>query len=153
MSTTEIISYSPEFQPYFESINKAWVSQYFSLEPFDIDQLEHPEESILAKGGAILFAKLGENIVGTVGLIPKDESTCEMIKMGVDPAAQGNGVGMALGNAVMEKARKMGFSKMVLYSNSKLFAALNLYKKLGFSEVNMECGAYGRCDTKMERML
>lgn len=153
MSPIEIIPYSPELQPYFESINKVWVTQYFSLEPFDIDQLEHPEETILAKGGAILFAKLGNKIIGTVGLIPKDELTCEMIKMGVDPAAQGKGVGLALGIALMDEARKMGFSKMSLYSNSRLLAALNLYKKLGFNEVKIECGAYGRCDIKMCRML
>lgn len=88
-----------------------------------------------------------------MGLIPKDELTCEMIKMGVDPAAQGKGVGQALGIALMDEARKMGFSKMSLYSNSRLLAALNLYKKLGLSEANIECGAYGRCNVKMERML
>ena len=35
----EIIPFSPDLQPYFESINKAWVTQYFSLEPFDLAQL------------------------------------------------------------------------------------------------------------------
>lgn len=153
MTTLEIVPYSPALQPYFESINKAWVSQYFSLEPFDIAQLEHPEESILKKGGAILFAKMGDQIVGTVGLVPQDESTCEMIKMGVDPSAQGKGVGLSLGIAVLEEAKKMGFSKMELYSNTKLSAALQLYQKLGFQEISMECGAYSRCDIKMERML
>lgn len=153
MDSIEILSYSPELQPYFESINKAWVTRYFSLEPFDIDQLEHPEETILAKGGVILFAKSGGEIVGTVGLIAKDKSTCEMIKMGVDPEAQGKGVGWALGKGILEEARKIGFSKMVLYSNTKLQAAINLYQKLGFHEVKSECGTYGRCDIKMERAL
>ena len=153
MQTFEIIPFSSELQPFFESINKAWVTRYFSLEPFDIDQLEHPEETILAKGGTILFAKIGNEIVGTVGLIPKDESTCEMIKMGVDPSAQGKGVGLALGKAILEKAGKMGFTKMALYSNTKLKPALHLYKKLGFQEVIAECGVYGRCDIKMERDL
>src|SRR5690606_6927398 len=153
MSVIEIIPFSPALQPYFESINKAWVSHYFSLEPFDIDQLEHPEDTLLAKGGAIIFAKMGDEIVGTVGLIPKDESTCEMIKMGVDPAAQGKGVGRALGNAIMTEAKDRGFSKMVLYSSSKLAPALSLYEKIGFQRVALECGAYGRCDIKMEKVL
>jgi ribosomal protein S18 acetylase RimI-like enzyme len=153
MSGIQILPYSPDFKFYFESINKAWVTQYFSLEPFDIEQLEHPEETILAKGGAILFAKIGDEIVGTVGLIPKDDSTCEMIKMGVNSNAQGKGVGRSLGLAVLEEARKMGFSKMVLYSNTKLAAALHLYKKLGFYEVHAESGVYVRSDIKMERVL
>jgi GNAT superfamily N-acetyltransferase len=153
MPAIEIIPFSSELQPYFESINKAWVTRYFSLEPFDFDQLERPEETILAKGGTILFAKIGNEIVGTVGLIPKDESTCEMIKMGVDPSAQGKGVGLLLGKAILMEAGKMGFSKMVLYSNTKLKAALHLYNKLGFHEVKAECGVYGRCDIKMEILL
>ncbi|MFZ9188915.1 MAG: GNAT family N-acetyltransferase [Algoriphagus sp.] len=89
----EIIPFSPALQPYFESINKAWVSQYFSLEPFDLAQLENPEETIIAKGGEIIFARLGDAIAGTVALIPSEEGGWEMIKMGVDPAFQGNGAG------------------------------------------------------------
>jgi ribosomal protein S18 acetylase RimI-like enzyme len=153
MSDIEIIPISHALQPYFESINKAWVSKYFSLEPFDIDQLENPEETILAKGGAIIFAKLGGKIVGTVGLVPKDETTCEMIKMGVDPAAQGQGVGRALGIAIVDEAKKRGFTKMVLYSSTKLASALSLYEKIGFRKADLECGAYGRCDIKMEKLL
>lgn len=153
MHSIEIIPFSSELQPYFESINKAWVTRFFSLEPFDIDQLEHPEETILAKGGVILFAKVGDEIVGTVGLIPKDETTCEMIKMGVKPEAQGKGVGMTLGMAILEEAAKRGFVKMDLYSNTKLSAALHIYGKLGFREVAAECGVYGRCDIKMEKSL
>lgn len=153
MPTVEIIPFSPQLKPYFESINKAWVSQYFTLEPFDIDQLEHPEATILAKGGAILFAKMGDEIVGTVGVVPLEKNTCEMIKMGVSPVAQGKGVGLALGKAVMEQAKSMGFSKMVLYSNTVLSAALHLYEKIGFQKVDLECGAYGRCNIKMELML
>lgn len=149
----EIIPFSAGLQPYFESINKAWVTQYFTLEPFDIEQLEQPEHTILGNGGVIIFAKLGDEIVGTVGLIPKEGSICEMIKMGVQANAQGKGVGLQLGNAILEKAKEMGFSKMVLYSNTKLAAALHLYKKLGFCEVSTECGVYSRCDIKMERSL
>lgn len=153
MPSIEIVPFSPELKPYFESINKAWVTRYFSLEPFDIEQLENPEETILVKGGAILFARLGSEIVGTVGLLPKDSLICEMVKMGVDPAAQGKGVGQALGEAVVGTAKNMGFSKMVLYSSTKLSAALHVYEKIGFQKVALECGAYGRCDIKMERSL
>jgi GNAT superfamily N-acetyltransferase len=153
MSSIQIFSYRPEFQSHFESINKAWVTRYFSLEPFDLEQLERPEEAILAKGGVILFAQFDNEIVGTVGLIPKDAQTCEMIKMGVLDRAQGQGIGRALGEAILEVAREMGFSKMVLYSNTKLTAALSVYQKLGFCEVKEDFGGYGRCDIKMELKL
>jgi ribosomal protein S18 acetylase RimI-like enzyme len=150
MPMIEIIPFSPSLQPYFESINKAWVSKYFSLEPFDLAQLEHPEETILAKGGEIIFAKLGQEILGTVALIPKGGGEWEMIKMGVDEAAQGKGIGFELGRKILEIAREKGAGRLVLYTNSKLQAAVHLYEKLGFSHCNLECGTYGRCNVKME---
>jgi GNAT superfamily N-acetyltransferase len=150
MEAIQIIEYSPELQPHFERINKQWVEYYFSLEPIDLLQLENPEEIILGKGGAILFAKEGESIIGTVALSKTEEGIFEMIKMGVVPEAQGKKVGKMLGLAVLEKAKQLGAKKVILYSNSKLGAALQLYRKLGFKELVPECGKYNRCDVKME---
>lgn len=153
MQALEIIPYSSALQPYFESINKAWVTKYFTLESFDIDQLEHPEETILAQGGEIIFAKLGEEILGTVALIPKEAGDWEMIKMGVKESAQGKGVGFALGKRLLEMAKEKGATRVVLYTNTKLEAALRVYEKLGFTYCNLECGTYGRCNVKMEFVL
>lgn len=150
MDQIQILPYSPELTPYFKSINTAWVEELFSLEPFDIAQFESPEEVIVNPGGTIIFAKLGEEIVGTVALYKTAEDTFEMIKMGVSPSAQGRGVGMILGKAILEKAKEMGASKVVLYSNTKLKPALRIYEKLGFRSVVPEAGKYCRCDVKME---
>ena len=146
----EIIPFSPALQPHFESINKAWVSQYFSLEPFDLAQLENPEETIIAKGGEIIFARLGEAIVGTVALIPSEEGVWEMIKMGVSPAFQGKGAGELLGKHILAIARQKRATKVRLYTHTKLEAAIKLYHRLGFVPYELECGAYGRCNQKME---
>jgi len=146
----EIIPFSPALQPHFESINKAWVSQYFSLEPFDLAQLENPEETIIAKGGEIIFARLGEAIVGTVALIPSEEGVWEMIKMGVSPAFQGKGAGELLGKHILAIARQKRATKVRLYTHTKLEAAIKLYRRLGFVPCELECGAYGRCNQKME---
>jgi len=150
MDQIQILSYSPELNPYFKSINTAWVEELFSLEPFDIAQFEDPEEVIVKPGGTIIFAKLGEEIVGTVALYKTAEDTFEMIKMGVSPVAQGKGVGMILGKAILEKAKEMGARKVVLYSNTKLKPALHIYQKLGCTSVIPEAGKYCRCDVKME---
>ncbi len=149
----EIIPFSPELQPHFESINKFWVAQYFSLEPFDLAQLEHPEETIIAKGGAIIFARLGDTIAGTVALIPSEIGVWEMIKMGVDPSFQGKGAGELLGKHILEIARQKGAKTVRLYTHTKLETAIRLYTKLGFLPCELECGAYGRCDLKMELSL
>jgi ribosomal protein S18 acetylase RimI-like enzyme len=150
MDSIEIIDYAPAYQPDFERINKQWVEQFFSLEEFDRNQLGNPKEYILDKGGAILFARDGGRILGTVGLVKSGEDVFEMIKMGVSPEARGRGIGRLLGMAVLERARQLGGSKVVLYSNSKLEAALGLYRNLGFREIPLGCSQYGRCNVKME---
>ena len=150
MDQIQILPYSPELNSHFKIINTAWVEELFSLEPFDIAQFERPEEVIVNPGGTIIFAKLGDEIVGTVALYKTGEDTFEMIKMGVSPAAQRKGIGMILGKTILEKAKEMGARKVVLYSNTKLKPALRIYEKLGFTSVVPEAGKYCRCDVKME---
>ncbi|WP_194774267.1 GNAT family N-acetyltransferase [Pararhodonellum marinum] len=150
MKALTLVTYTSDLQPYFEAINKEWVEKYFELEPFDIRQLENPQEHILDKGGAIIFAKEGDNILGTVGITPQGDGVFEMVKMGVKPEAQGKKVGLFLGEAILDIARQMGGKKVILYSSTKLEKALNLYRKLGFREMVPECGVYARCDIKME---
>lgn len=153
MHSLQILPYSPELIPYFKSINQPWVESLFSLESFDLAQFESPVETIIKPGGTLIFAKLGEEIVGTVGLSKVSEDELEMIKMGVTPAAQGKGVGIALGKAIIAKAKEMGAKKVVLYSHTKLRAALKIYEKLGFQHEVLEDGKYGRCDIKMSLQL
>lgn len=151
MTSLYLLPYAPELQPSFEAINKAWVNQFFTLEPFDIAQLEHPEENILGKGGEIIFAAFGTEIIGTVALVPsQEEGIWEMIKMGVSPSFQGKGAGTLLGTKILEIAKAKGAKKVQLFSHTKLEAALHLYAKLGFSQCASSCSGYGRCNVKME---
>ncbi|MEB2784273.1 GNAT family N-acetyltransferase [Algoriphagus persicinus] len=153
MNQIEILPYSAELSPFFKSINQAWVEGLFSIEPFDQAQFDSPEDTIVKPGGTLIYAKLGEEIVGTVGLHKVSEDEFELIKMGVIASAQGKGVGLLLGTAILEKAREMGAKKVVLYSHSKLVPALRIYRKLGFKEAELEEGKYCRCDIKMELEL
>ncbi len=145
-----ILEYHPSYQPHFERLNKVWIEKYFRLEPIDIEVLEHPEPHIIDPGGQIIFAAIRQRIVGTVAIKKVDDHTVEMTKMAVDEAYQGRKIGWVLGQAIIETARKMGFSKMVLYSNTMLTPAIQLYRKMGFKEVDVEAGKYDRCDIQME---
>ncbi|GGF16396.1 GNAT family N-acetyltransferase [Echinicola rosea] len=150
MEAIRIIPFQPSLQPYFESINKAWISEHFTIEPIDKEVLERPQENLLDKGGAVIFAVMEEEIVGTVALKKHAEGIYEMTKMGVVPASQGKKVGWALALAILEVAKGMGGHKVVLYSSRKLTPAINMYRKMGFQEVVPEAGKYARCDIKME---
>ncbi len=147
--TVQIIDYESRYAARFKSLNIAWISNYFEVEPHDLEQLDHPEDHILNNGGRILFARLGETIVGTVALIKVDEATMELAKMAVDETIRGQGIGRKLCLTAIEKARQAGVTQLVLESNRKLAPALHLYRTVGFQEVAMIETPYSRADIRM----
>lgn len=150
MDTVRIHPYSDALAPHFLKINREWIEAHFSMEPFDVAQLQTPRETLIHQGGEVLFAEWEGLIVGTVGLKNMGDGQYELIKMGVLPKAQGKGIGRLLGQAALDWAKRHGASRVLLYSNSILAPALALYRKLGFREIPMEPGTYQRCDIKME---
>jgi ribosomal protein S18 acetylase RimI-like enzyme len=150
MSSIEIVDYQKEHQPYFEQFNRAWIEKYFWLEEIDIYVLQHPEEAILRKGGAILMAKYEGTVAGTVALKKVSDEVYEFTKMAVDESFRRRGIAEALSYAAFEKARQLGARKVILYSQTGLVPAITMYRKLGFTEVPLEKGIYKRSDIKME---
>jgi ribosomal protein S18 acetylase RimI-like enzyme len=149
MNPIEIIDYRAEHQPYFEKFNRDWIEKYFWLEEVDKYVLQHPDEAILQKGGAILMATYNGAIAGTVAL-RKVKDFYEFTKMAVDPAYRRKGLAEALSHAAFEKAKQLGATKVTLYSNRILTPAITMYHKLGFTEVPIENDVYQRSDIKME---
>ncbi len=149
----EIIDYTPELAHHFDAINRDWIKAYFTVEPIDHHVLTHPEERIIQPGGAILFAKINDEIVGTVALMKHTNDTIELTKMGVYQTARDKGIGKELLRAAIEKARNMGFKRLILYSNRKLENAIHLYRKYGFTEFTEQDTHYALCDIMMEMNL
>ena len=150
MDKLEIIDYRAEHQPYFESLNRAWIEKYFWLEEIDIYVLQHPEDAIISKGGSILMATYDGAVAGTVALKKVNNDVYEFTKMAVDVAFRRKGIAEALSYAAFDKAKMAGAKKVILYSQTGLAAAITMYKKLGFAEVPLEAGVYKRSDIKME---
>lgn len=155
MSPIEILDYRPEWRRYFEQFNKAWLEEYFSVEPIDRWVLENPEEAILKGGGTILFARQEERIIGAVALKYNEEGALELIKMAVDKPYRGRGAGKKLCQAAIRRAAEMGAPKLILYSQTKLPAAIAIYRKLGFREIPLDANdfSYERANIKMELEL
>ncbi len=150
MSSIRIIDFKPELRHHFKEINEEWLRNYFYVEPIDEKVLGDPEQYVLINDGQILYAEIDGQIAGTVALKRMDNTSFEMTKMGVRPAFQGKKLGELLARAAIEKAWSLGATKVVLYSSTILTPALNLYRKLGFTEVELESGGYARCNIKME---
>lgn len=87
------------------------------------------------ENGCLLLAEKNEQMVGMVALRKKSKSICEMKRLFVQSSFAGFGIGKKLSIEIIEKAKEMGFQEMVLDTLQRLVPALNLYKSLGFKEV------------------
>lgn len=158
MTDISIIPYAPEYQPDFKRLNIAWISQYFTVEPHDEEQLDHPEEHVLPNDGQIFFAKNGEEIVGCTAMVntgapDRGNPVFELAKMAVSPTMQGRGIGKLLALAAIDYARQLGVKTVWLESNRILTPALTMYERVGFREVPGVPTPYARADIRMELYL
>jgi DNA-binding MarR family transcriptional regulator/N-acetylglutamate synthase-like GNAT family acetyltransferase len=146
--------WSDELAGDFYRINAEWVQAMFSLEENDIRILSQPRETIIDRGGEILFVETPDlGVVGTCALIRMEAGVYELTKMGVSAAARGRKAGEFLLAATLERARAMGMDTLYLLTNRKCAAAIHLYEKLGFEHSAAIMARYGsryeRCDVAM----
>ncbi len=151
-SIVEIVAYRKEHQPWFEKLNRDWIEKFFWMEPLDFEVLQNPDVNIIEKGGEIFMAYYQEEIAGTVALKFVEPGVYEFTKMAVDEKFQGKKIGEMLAQVAIQHARQQHAKKIILYSNTKLKAAISLYHKLGFVEIPVD-GPYKRSDIKMELNL
>jgi len=149
MSDINIINYQPAHQKYFERFNRAWIEKYFEMEALDEFVLTDPQAAIIDPGGAILMAEYDGEIAGTVGLRRLDDTTFEFTKMAVDERFRRKGIAEALSYASFVKAKELGATTVILYSNSLQQAAILLYEKLGFKHLPADNDEYKRANVKM----
>ncbi|WP_299007817.1 GNAT family N-acetyltransferase [uncultured Tenacibaculum sp.] len=148
----KIIDYKEEYASSFYNLNIEWLQTFFYIEPYDKEVLGNPHKYIIDKGGHIFFAKLNNEIVGTVALMPMSEANVyELTKMAVSPKHRGYKIGQKLMQHCINFAKDKQFDKLVLYSNTKLENAIYIYRKFGFLEIPVEEDCpYERCNIKME---
>ncbi len=131
-SALRIVPFSSALRDHFYRLNEAWLRKYFYVEEIDHRVLSNPENEILERGGTILFAALGEDIVGTCALMPESEGVYELTKMAVDEQRQGLGIGRALLEAAIAEFQRREGRTLFLETNSKLRPAVRLYESMGF---------------------
>lgn len=155
-----IRNYEAKYQPDFKRLNLYWLENYHLTEQHDLDILENPEEKVIAPGGCIFLAMDNEKVIGTAGLAKEPacrqaghEGVYELVKMAVDPAYHGQGIGRKLLERCLAEAEKMGAEKIFLFSNSQLTTALKMYEKYGFRHVEVTDSPMVTADIKMELSL
>lgn len=150
-----IVQYETKYQEAFKALNEEWISTYFKMEEADYKALDNADSYILKNGGYIIVALLNNEPVGVCALIKMNdpEYDYELAKMAVSPKAQGKRIGWLLGQEIIEKAKSLGAKNLYLESNTILAPAINLYYKLGFTEVTGRFTPYERCNIQMKLVL
>jgi putative acetyltransferase len=149
----KVVVFDARYRLDFARLNYAWILKHFSVEPADRRILDHPEVEIIAPGGQIFFAMLGEEVVGTVALKAEDDMTFELTKMAVDESRRGAGYGKLLLNAALNYARHQGAKRVVLSSHTSLVPAIKMYRGAGFIERQDHDSCYSRCNIYMQKNL
>ncbi|HKW73230.1 MAG TPA: GNAT family N-acetyltransferase [Candidatus Dormibacteraeota bacterium] len=94
-------------------------------------------EHLDAGRGVFLVARVAGSAVGCGAIRVLDSGTAEVKRMYVEPDQRGRGVGWAVLHQLEAAARELGMRRLVLETGIHQEAAIALYRRAGFSEV--EC--------------
>ena len=117
------------FREYADAIGVNLEYQGFAAE------LEALSSPYTAPHGALLFALITGDTAGCVALRRLDDETGEMKRLYVRPAFRSWGLGKYLIEAVVQAARRAGYTALRLDTLPSMAAAQGLYRKLGFTEI------------------
>lgn len=85
--------------------------------------------------GAFLVIDIHNQIRGSVGVRRYSKDTAELKRLYIDQEYRGIGLGYTLCMAAIENAMKLGYRFLRLDTTMRFQAAMGLFKKLGFKEI------------------
>ncbi|HET9141250.1 GNAT family N-acetyltransferase [Actinophytocola sp.] len=96
---------------------------------------------LLGSRGRLLVARLGDDPVGVGTLKPIDDTTAEIKRMYVRPAAQGRGIGRAILTRLVRDAGAEGYTTVRLETLRFMTTAQSMYRAFEFVETAKFDGA------------
>lgn len=116
-------------EEYAASLNLDLSFQNFAQE------LEQLESEYSAPAGAFLLSRKDGVFVGCVGLRKLSDSVGEIKRLYVEPAARGLGLGEVLVRSIVDEAKQLKYTRLVLDTLPSMLAARSLYQALGFKPI------------------
>ena len=115
--------------------------EYASSLGFDLGFQHFDEELARLPGdyapplGRLFLAHMEGPPVGCVALRRFAEGVCEMKRLYVRPESRRRGIGKALTEKVIERARDTGYERMRLDTIDTMITAIAMYRSFGFVEI------------------
>ena len=125
--------------------------EYLNLQNYD-EELQHLDIKYGLPYGRLYLAYGEDALAVCIGLRKIDEENCEMKRLYVRPQFRGQHIGNILVQKIIEDAREIGYSHMLLDTLPFLESAIHMYKTFGFYETEsynnspMETSIYMKLD-------
>ena len=87
-------------------------------------------------GGSRLLAYVGDDPAGCVAVRASAIETAELKRLYVRPAHRGLGLGRRLAEVAIDVAQELGYARIRLDTAPEMAAAHELYRSLGFREID-----------------
>ena len=121
------------FTEYADSLDVDLCFQSFA------EELANLPGEYAAPSGSLLLVWVDDVLAGCVALRPILDvdyaNSAEMKRLYVRPAFRGLGLGRMLSESILDRARELGFSHVLLDTLNDMEAARALYEELGFEEI------------------
>lgn len=127
------------------------IKEYLEIQNYS-DELEHLESKYGLPYGRLYLAYCDGELAGCIGLRKIDEQNCEMKRLYVRSKFRGKQIGHQLIQKIINDAKEIGYSYMLLDTLPFLQSAVHMYKKFGFYEIScyndspMDTSIYMRLD-------
>jgi ribosomal protein S18 acetylase RimI-like enzyme len=111
-----------------------WLNADLAFQNVD-DELKNFPKKYKSPDGEFIIAKENEKVIGCVAIKKLDDKTCEMKRLFVKDEYKMKGVGKKLVEKIIEESRIKKYERMRLDTLNTMEAALNIYYKNGFCEI------------------
>lgn len=113
--------------------------------PYELLLLADPSQSMINEylfQSTAFVAKLDDEVVGIIVLLPNEEGDLEIKNVSVKPAFQRRGVGSFLIRSAIRLAKEQQYKSISIGTANSSLTQLSLYQKLGFEVVCVRKGFF-----------